>query len=273
MTLEDYHAALQCKLRGAWNIHNVALARNINLDFFSLLSSVSGLVGQKSQANYAAANSFLDAFAAYRQSLNLAACSIDLGVIEDVGYISERDEIARRLDSSIWSGINEGLLHRILTASIHQQQFPSWELSRSGAQIVTGIPFPQRAGSYLLSDPRFRALGTPATAASVGGTSQDKEHGSETAALLALVKSKADHATISKAAIEAVNNKLQRILGMEEALEVEKPLSGYGIDSLAAIELRNWIRGDFSAEITTLEVINARTLLALTEKVLEKAGW
>ena len=66
MTAEDYHMAVACKIRGTWNLHNVALQHKLNLDFFSLLSSTSGIAGQSGQANYVTANAFLDAFAIYR---------------------------------------------------------------------------------------------------------------------------------------------------------------------------------------------------------------
>lgn len=65
-----------------------------------MLTSISRVIWQKNQANYASANSFLYAFAIYRQSEGLRACNVDLGVIEDVDYIAEREDLAARLDNS-----------------------------------------------------------------------------------------------------------------------------------------------------------------------------
>jgi hypothetical protein len=88
-----------------------------------MLSSISGVIGNKGQANYSAANTFLDAFATYRQQvLGLHANSVDLGMIEDVGYIAEQESsLESRFDKNQWTPINEGALRRILSYSIHQQ--------------------------------------------------------------------------------------------------------------------------------------------------------
>ncbi|EDN99357.1 hypothetical protein SS1G_02211 [Sclerotinia sclerotiorum 1980 UF-70] len=78
MTLDDYHTALHAKINGTWNLHYICQEQKEPLDFFTLLSSISGVVGNKGQANYAAGNTFLDAFAEYRESLGLRANSVDL---------------------------------------------------------------------------------------------------------------------------------------------------------------------------------------------------
>lgn len=53
---------------------------------------MSGLVGQLGQANYAAGNTFLDSFAAYRLQQGHPACSINLGPIEEVRYLANDDQ-------------------------------------------------------------------------------------------------------------------------------------------------------------------------------------
>jgi hypothetical protein len=71
-------------------LHYAAQKLNLDLEFFTMLSSISGVVGPKGQANHFAAIAFLDLFALYRQSLGLAGNSTNLGVIEDVGYVAEQ---------------------------------------------------------------------------------------------------------------------------------------------------------------------------------------
>jgi hypothetical protein len=122
MTLEEYHEAVACKIQGTWNLHNTVKKMKLNLDLFTMLSSISGVAGQRGQANHAAANVFLDSFAAYRRKLGKVATSIDLGVIEDDGFVANNEGFAEKhFDTRIFKGINNGLLRQILYLSILEQ--------------------------------------------------------------------------------------------------------------------------------------------------------
>lgn len=199
MTLEEYHQAVGCKIQGTWNLHDAAEKLGLELDFFTMLSSISGVIGQRGQANYAAANVFLDSFAAYRRGRGQAACSIDLGVIEDDGFIANNDGFQEKhFDSRTFKGINNGLLRQILYFSILQQagKFPG---SPSATQMVTGIVAPQPADSALLQDARFAALRTGSAggrAAGEGGNSAN----ADVQALLLLLKSKSAETSAQVAA-------------------------------------------------------------------------
>ena len=266
MTIEEYHGCISCKFQGTWNLHNVALEEQLSLDFFTMLSSISGVVGQMGQSNYAGANAFLDAFASYRQQMGLNACSVDLGAIEDVGYMSQHDDLMVALDHSAWTPINEHLFHKIVRFSVLQQIATINPASSS--QLVTSLAVPQQANSKLLTDARFGALCFGDSQG--GGASGAKDGSQEIKAFFLMLSSGADHAAVIAAAIEIVSKQFMTTLRLTDPIEPGKALSSYGLDSLSSIEFRNWVRMELGAELTTLEIINASSLIALCEKIVGK---
>src|ERR1700722_10650329 len=81
---------------GSWNLHELL---PLNLDFFILLSSLAGIIGSVSQANYAAGNTYQDALVNYRHAKGLPAQSIDLGLMKGIGYVEEHKEVAAHTSS------------------------------------------------------------------------------------------------------------------------------------------------------------------------------
>ncbi|KAL9121206.1 MAG: hypothetical protein Q9187_002242 [Circinaria calcarea] len=230
MTLEEYHTAIYGKISGAWSLHRP-------LDFFTMLSSISGIVGKKGQANYSAANTFLDAFATYRQSLGCRANAVDLGLIEDVGYVAEQGGMDSHFNKRQWTPVTEGTLRKILSYSILQQTAP---------------------------------IHASSSAASSGAGKEGSQGDQTIRAFLMMHKSGADKAALVKVGVELMAAQFTKILRLETDMEPGKSLMAYGLDSLAAVELRNWIRMELGAELTMLDITNASSLITLCEKLVSK---
>lgn len=275
MTHDDYHTAIHAKVAGTWNLHRAILqGQSQPLDFFTSLSSISGVVGNKGQANYAAANTFLDAFASYRLANGLHANTVDLGAIEDVGYVAEAGgALEARFDKSQWTPINEGMLRRILSYSILQQGHHVVSPA-SAAQLITGLAYPLTAdGSDLADEARFGYLFSGPGGEAGAGSDSDGSNNEAAQAVKAfgvLVASGAEPAALTLAALSLLSTQITKILRLETEMEPGKPLTAYGLDSLSAVELRGWVRQKLGAELSTLDITNASSLVALSEKLVSK---
>lgn len=270
MTLEDYRTAIHAKLQGTWNLHNASLGQKKSLDFFTMLSSISGVIGNKGQANYSATNAFLDAFATYRQQvLGLCANSVDLGMFEDVGYIAESDSsLESRFDREQWTPINEGMLWRILSYSIYQQDTIPLN-SKTSAQLITGIAFPLRGETNLVNEPRFSYLCSGGTNSKIGDDGEGTSAQDQAMRAFALLRnSDADVTALAKACVELLALQFAHVLRLDQEMETDKPLMAYGLDSLAAVELRNWVHMKLRTDLSTLEILNANSLAALCDKLV-----
>ena len=276
MTLDDYHTAINAKVHGTWNLHRASQElQKQPLDFFTMLSSTSGVVGNKGQANYAAANTFLDAFASYRKTLGLRANTVDLGLIEDVGYVAEQNSgLDSRFDKRLWTPINESVLRKILTYSILQQDTSAPINANSSTEMITGIGFPLPKGdSDLAREPRFSYLFNGRGAGKAGGMNDGIGSDKSDQAIKQfriMQKSRADAASLCNACVEVVSGQFVKILRLDAEPEPGRPLTAYGLDSLSAVELRNWIRVKLEVELTTLDITNAGSLITLCEKVVSK---
>ena len=261
MSLEDYNAVTRPKVQGTWNLHN-HLPKD--MDFFLMLSSVSGIVGNATQAAYAAGSTFMDAFATWRNSLGLPAVTIDLGVILGVGYLANNKELTHAMERQGFEGTNEKLLMALINSAIRDP-------CRRGplAQTVTGLGTWKEGDSLssldlpLFSHFRRRAL-KGADGASLGGDPSGRVRD-----VLRKVK------TLNEAA-EIICTALMEKIASRSSISVDnvssaRPISDYGIDSLVAVEMRNWITKEMGSTVPILELLANNSLLQLSMKIAQRS--
>ncbi|XP_053198817.1 phenolphthiocerol/phthiocerol polyketide synthase subunit C-like [Scomber japonicus] len=91
-----YEKVFKPKVNGVLNLHHATLS--CQLDYFVCYSSISAFLGNITQTNYAAANTFLDLFCQYRRHLGLPAQSINWGAL-NLGLLLNKDQIQRFLEA------------------------------------------------------------------------------------------------------------------------------------------------------------------------------
>lgn len=267
MTHKQWQRAVLPKVAGTLNLEQAMP----DLDFYILLSSIAGVVGNVSQANYAAGGAFQDAFARARTNKGLPAVSIDLGPVASAGYVAEgdeslRDRIQRTFGSSFIS--LEDVLALIETA-IRDPIKSSPELS----QIVTTLAdFDSIAEeASVKKDRRFKTLRLGSRPTIDAKAAASRRGGSQGIIdTLAGASTKAEAAEIGGIAL------MEKVAALFDIpiTEVEPalPLSSYGVDSLSAVELRNWLNTALKAKVTIFEILQGSSIREFAELVVSRSS-
>ena len=87
-----FEQVMASKVSAAWNLHE--LTRDLPLDFFVMFSSAASLLGTPGQANYAAANAFMDSLSFERRAAGLPSLVINWGAWAEVGMAAQQDSQA-----------------------------------------------------------------------------------------------------------------------------------------------------------------------------------
>ena len=271
MTIDQWNIATAPKVQGTWNLHNETLSAGASLDFFVLFSSMSGTIGNPGQANYAAANTFLDSFVQYRTSLGLAASAIDIGAVEDVGYISHDEILLKKMRGLNTYGIREPELLEALGAAMTTL---STNVGKHTLKYVIQSHFVLGLSSTTpLSSSDNRAVWKTDSRMAVyhntiGGGTGSAEPSTDILKTL-LSRAKTDTTFLkdpktSNLLAEEIGKKLCGfLLKPSDNLQISTSVSELGMDSLVAIEMRRWWRQVFGFDISVLEMLGIGTLEAL----------
>ena len=264
MSYEQWRAAIEPKVIGTINLHQVF---GDTLDFFILLSSIGGIIGSYAQGNYAAGNAFQDSLARHRALLSLPARSIDVGFVEGEGYTAENQAAAEFV---IRQGMRPYKFKEFL-ATINEAIQNPLASNPSAAQMLCGTsradPTSQaQDAARQCPDPKFSHIWTkPSHQASAKAESTQFD-------IQELLGSATTADEVKKATQRAIKMKLARLLALPmDEISTDRSVASYGIDSLIAVELRNWILTQLESHVQTFELMSSITFAELSNIVARRS--
>ena len=241
----SFSKVLAPKVQGAWNLH--LLTQKYDLESFILFSSASSLVGSAGQANYCAANAFLDALAHGRRSLGLPAIAINWSAWQNTG-LAAGTEITAGLEQKGIGSIKptEGIeiLEKLLSHSPAQiGVIPiDWNIWRKNNSIT---PF----YDHLL-------------------IAQD-----ESIANLDFKQQLLNLETTQRKAllIEQIRQQVGNILGIKDTkkINLELGFSELGLDSLGSVELRNKLQSSYDLKLSSTVIFDYSNISSLADYLLK----
>ncbi|MFI5799475.1 SDR family NAD(P)-dependent oxidoreductase [Streptomyces sp. NPDC051677] len=227
LTPERLDAVLRPKSDAAWNLHE--LTRGHDLDAFVLYSSLAGLLGTAGQANYAAANTFLDALAHHRRAQGLPARSIAWGLWRETSTgTSDLD------DTDLQRLARSGLLP--LTTEDGIALFDAARDAEEPVVAAAHIDTTALRHSGAESHPLLRGLVPPARRSAQSGDVGPGTAGPSLAERLVGLPSPDRERVLQ----DLVRTHVAEVLGHgNDGVETGRSFQDLGFDSLTAVELRN----------------------------------
>ena len=272
MTHAQWTQTIQAKVNSSWNLHRL-LPRK--MDFFILISSLSGIYGLPSQSNYAAGNTFLDSLARMRSAQGRYGTSValDLGYMQTIGIVAENPD-QRRLRESVRD--MEPIQTKDFLAMLEHYCDPDLpSLGPDESQILIGLTTPadyRARGQEPLArvrSPLFAPFDVVRPHCLNANTRSSHNHED----VAQLFKQAPDTKARTTVVINAFKNKLSHALGvLAEDIDPGRSLSDYGVDSLMAVELRNMVWRDFGANVAVFEILGERDILGAAGLVVKKAA-
>ena len=233
LTPDRVDVVLRAKVDAAWNLHE--LTRDLDLSAFVMFSSMAGLVGASGQANYSAANAYLDALAAHRRANGLPAMSLGWGLWEQAsgmtGHLQNVDLARLNRDGILALAKDDALSLFDAALAVDEPFLVPARIDRAALRIKSTAGTLPPMFVDLISGPARRQVGDSLAAAQsrsalsqrLSGLPVDEQHD----VLLDLVRSH-----------------MATVLGLPspQAISPDLAFQDHGFDSLTAVELRNRLK-------------------------------
>ncbi|MDX3498430.1 type I polyketide synthase [Streptomyces turgidiscabies] len=259
LTADRLEAVLRPKVDAAWHLHE--LTRGMDLKAFVLYSSVSGLLGMAGQANYAAANTFLDALAAHRRAAGLPATSLAWGLWDGThgmgGTLGDAD-LAR------WTRLG------IRTLSPEQGLALFDTAVAAGEALRVPVAFEPRAlrAGGAESSPLLRDLAPVRSRRAAARAATASTEGATWAQQIAALPQERRHETV----LDLVRGIVAGVLGHTDParLDPKRAFKDVGFDSLAGVELRNRLNSATGLRLPATIVFDHPTPAAVVDHLMTR---
>lgn len=276
MSYEEWTVGLRPKVQGTWNLHQY-FGHERPLDFMIFCSSISGISGNPGQAQYDAGNTYQDTLAHYRRTQGLKAVSINLGIMLNVGVIAESVEH----NFKVWEqvlGIREPAYHALMKSAINGQQQKRGDDEGCPAQVSIGLGTADIMATHGLPSPpwfqdsRFGPLAVASASSSASAGGEGAAAGASLASRLTEAGTNDDHAAAANIITGALVQKTAEILRIPlEEVDASRPMYSYGVDSLVALEVRNWITRELKANLALLDILAAVPIETFAGQIAQKS--
>jgi acyl transferase domain-containing protein/thioesterase domain-containing protein/acyl carrier protein len=251
---ERLDRVMRPKVDAAWHLHE--LTADLGLSQFLLFSSVAGLLGGAAQANYAAANAFLDALAAHRRAAGLPATSMAWGGwAQDTTLLDSLEDADRaRLERSGFTPIPVALGLELFDAA-----------RASDAALLAPVGLSLTA----LRDQAAAGMLPAILGSLVQRPAAEQGDGAFRRKLEGLAADRREQAVL-----ELVREQAAVVLGHRSAADVDPDLvlQELGLDSLGTVELRNRIAAATGVQVSILALTDHPTLAGVARYVLARIG-
>lgn len=231
-----------------------------------MLSSAVNIVGASGQANYNAGNSVQDAIAQARRGSSCHYLSLSIGWIEDAMHTADNQARLAGLRRAGLRPIQHDELSRIFNYSLgvsgRQHRMPQAIIGFDGPSLSQAT-----ATNGNIHSPMFCHITEDPTAEAA------EDATSSAAVSFGQVVAGGNMDLVVDFIAKAITKQLARLISVDPSLINERTGSilALGLDSLVAIELRNWVMREFDAPLQSSEVLTDQTVHVLAEKIASRS--
>jgi acyl carrier protein len=240
------------------------------MDFFICLSSTSGIMGAGATSGYSAGNTYMDGFAEWRILKGEKATSIDLGWMKSEGVVAENSFLSTGVSAF---GFLIPLSQEDLYALLDYHCNPNLPLATPmTCRAVIGLETPAGMRAKGIPEPHFMQRRTYRFLQQIMDGDITSAHDEKEVQYRELFQAASCLEQAAQVVTEGLVRKLSKAIAIPQPeIDTSKSLGTYGVDSLLAVELRNYFTSEFGAEIAVFDITGSGSFTDVSMKVAKKS--